>query len=56
MKNTTFSTLASMGLPNNNDIDRQDIIEMICENYRNQYFVLTDILSIIFDILFIVIF
>lgn len=37
MKNTTFSTLASMGLPNNNDIDRQDIIEMICENYRKQY-------------------
>ena len=32
-----FSTLSSMGLPNNNDIDKKNIMNMICENYSNQF-------------------
>ena len=37
MNNSTFSLLANMGLPNNRDIDRQDIIDMMCKNYTTHY-------------------
>lgn len=37
MNNSTFGLLANMGLPNNKDIDRQDIIDVMCKNYTTRY-------------------
>ena len=37
MIDNTFSMLANMGMPNNSDIDRRDIVDMICKNYVTQY-------------------
>lgn len=37
MKDSTFISLSTLGVPNNNDIDRKDVEKLLLEQYRTKY-------------------